>query len=136
ISHAALLVARRNARTHAVDERTSFVCADLVDGIRTCADLIVSNPPYVPDQTAASLSADVRCYEPANALFGGTDGLSVLRRLFAGAAHHLAPGGTFLVEFGFGQEDSVRELATDHGWRVGGLLHDLQGIPRTIVLRR
>ncbi|MGH9372163.1 MAG: peptide chain release factor N(5)-glutamine methyltransferase [Vicinamibacterales bacterium] len=136
ISHAALLVARRNAHAHGVAGRVRFVRTDLARGLRVPADLIVSNPPYVPDQTASSLPADVASYEPATALFGGSDGLAVIRRLFAGARHHLAPGGTFIVEFGFGQEDSVRQLASDHGWHVAGLLHDLQGIPRTIVLRR
>jgi release factor glutamine methyltransferase len=136
ISAAALLVARRNARAHGVADRIRLVCTDLAGGIRARAELIVSNPPYVPDRPGAALPADVVSYEPATALFGGSDGLSVIRRLFASAMRHLAPGGTFVVEFGFGQEDSVREVATNHGWSVAGMLHDLQGIPRTIVLRR
>jgi release factor glutamine methyltransferase len=112
------------------------VQCDLDTGLRGRADVIVSNPPYVPDQTARTLPADVVRYEPAAALFGGTDGLAVLRRLFATLADRLATGGTFIVEFGFGQEDAVTELAAAHGWVVAGLVRDLQGIPRTAVLRR
>jgi release factor glutamine methyltransferase len=136
ISHGALLVARRNARAHGVSGQVRFVCADLAGGVQAHADLIVSNPPYVPDEAASTLPADVLCYEPAPALFGGSDGLSVIRRLFASAANHLAPGGAFIVEFGLGQADTVRQLASDHGWQAAGLLHDLQGIPRALVLRR
>src|SRR5688572_9440258 len=83
ISHAALLVAADNARRHGVANRVHFVCADLVAGLAVHADLIVSNPPYVPDQSAAVLPADVVRYEPSMALFGGRDGLSVMRRLLA-----------------------------------------------------
>ena len=136
ISHDALLVAAENARTHDVAGRVRFVRADLTAGLSVSADLIVSNPPYVPDQPGLGLPRDVVRYEPASALFGGVDGLAVMRRLLAGAAEQLAPGGRFIVEFGFGQEDAVREIAADAGWTVHGVLHDLQGIARTIVLGR
>jgi release factor glutamine methyltransferase len=136
ISHAALVVARQNARTHGVASRVRFVHTDLVAGIRARADVIVSNPPYVPDQTAVVLPPDVVRYEPATALFGGLDGLSVIRRLFADAPQNLAPGGAFIVEFGFGQEDDVQLVAEREEWRVDQVLHDLQGIARTFILRR
>jgi release factor glutamine methyltransferase len=136
ISHAALAVAAANARRHGVADRVHFVCADLTDGLNLQADLIVSNPPYVPYQTANGLPADVLRFEPAVALFGGVDGLSVIPRLFAGAAARLAPGGVLISEFGYGQEDSVRAIAEREGWQVRGILHDLQQIARTIVLGR
>ena len=136
ISHDALLVARQNAGSHGVADRITFLRTDLAAGLRLCADLIVSNPPYVPERPAAALPVDVVRYEPANALFGGPDGLAVIRRLFATVGEHLAPGGTLIVEFGFGQEDEVREAAEREGWHVLRILHDLQGIARTIVARR
>jgi release factor glutamine methyltransferase len=136
LSHAALLVARRNARTHGVDSRVRFVRTDLSTGIGAHVNVIVSNPPYVPEVAAPALLPDVLRYEPHTALFGGTDGLSVVRRLFTEARRNLAPGGAFIVEFGFGQEDDVRAAAEREAWRVDGVLHDLQGIARTIVLRR
>jgi release factor glutamine methyltransferase len=69
-------------------------------------------------------------------LFGGQDGLDVVRRLFADAPRHLAPGGGLIVEFGFGQEAQVRRLAAESGWQVTRVRKDLQGIPRVAVLRR
>jgi release factor glutamine methyltransferase len=136
ISNAALVVARRNARRHGVEQRVAFVHTDLMAGVGGRADLIVSNPPYVPDQTAATLPADVVQYEPRAALFGGADGLAVIHRLFSDAVERLAPGGTLISEFGYGQEDDVRDAARRAGWQVAGMLHDLQDIPRTVVLRR
>ena len=136
ISHDALRVAAGNARRHGVADRLRFVCADLMAGLGVVADLIVSNPPYVPDQSAARLPTDVVRYEPSTALFGGRDGLSVMRRLLTSASGHLAPSARFIVEFGFGQEDEVRGIAETAGWRIQDVLHDLQGIPRTLVLGR
>lgn len=136
ISLPALLVARDNARAHAAADRVRFVCTDLARGVSARADLIVSNPPYVPERAAPALSRDVRQYEPATALFAGDDGLAVIQRLFAEAPAWLAPGGRLIAEFGYGQEDAVRAEATRAGWGVDAVLHDLQGIARTIVLGR
>jgi release factor glutamine methyltransferase len=136
VSHAALLVARENARRYHVASRTRFVQADLATGFAVRAELIVSNPPYVPESRASTLPDDVLHYEPVTALFGGDDGLSMFRRLFATAPPLLADGGTLIVEFGFEQDTAVRMIAEAEGWRVCRVVNDLQGIPRTIVLTR
>ena len=133
-SEPALRVARRNAMRHGVEERIAFVRADLLEALPGPFDLIVSNPPYVPD--ADPLPPDVACYEPAGALFAGPDGLAVIRLLIPDALPLLAPGGTFIVEFGFGQADGVQALARAAGWRRIELKNDLQGIPRVAVMSR
>ena len=136
ISHGALLVAAGNARRHGVHDRVHFVRTDLAAGLSVQADLIVSNPPYVPRQDSATLQPDVVRYEPAMALFGGPDGMTIIGRLLATLAPRLAPGGAFIVEFGYGQEDTVRAAAEREGWRVQRVLHDLQEIARTAVLEK
>lgn len=135
-SHAALTVARRNARRHGVENRVMFVRSDVLQGIDVTADLIVSNPPYVADAEAATMQPEVVRYEPHQALFGGPTGLEVIRRLFQQAPARLAPGGRLVVEFGFGQSERVEALALESGWRIERIREDLQGIPRTMVLRR
>jgi len=136
ISHEALLVARANARRHQVDGRLQFVRTDLASGLRIQADLIVSNPPYVPYRDAGSLPLDVSDYEPAMALFGGRNGLAIIERLLATLTPRLAPHATFIVEFGDGQEDDVAAAAEREGWQVLRMRRDLQGIARTAVLER
>ena len=135
-SHEALAVAYRNADRHNVIGRITFVQADVLKDLTEPADLIVSNPPYVPAGDAATLQAEVARYEPASALYGGPDGLDVIRRLVGTARQHLAAGGWLIIEFGFGQEAAVRELAREAGWNVARIRSDLQGIPRVVVLRR
>jgi release factor glutamine methyltransferase len=136
ISHEALLVAAANAKRHHVEDRLTFIRTDLVSGLQMKADLVVSNPPYVPNIDAWRLPIDVARYEPATALFGGPDGLTVLERLFGTLTPLLAPHAAFIVEFGYGQEDHVRTAAEREGWQVVRMRSDLQGIARTAVLER
>lgn len=134
VSRAALDVARANARALGA-ARVEFVEQALVPpGVR--ADVIVSNPPYVPERDRASLPADVRDFEPAGALFAGPDGLDVIRALVPAARAALAPGGWLVMEIGAGQAGAVAALVRDAGLDLRRVRADLQGIPRVIVARQ
>lgn len=137
VSKYALEVARRNALSHGVANRITFVETSFLDGIEEPADVIVSNPPYVPAVSQPGLTPEVRDYEPAVAVFGGEDGLDGLRSVVEGAAQRLKPGGWLVMEFGCGQDDDVTELVKGvDGIDVVKIRHDLQDIPRTVVCRR
>lgn len=135
-SAAALAVASRNAVRHRVSDRLSFVRTDLLHGLDAKADLILSNPPYIAGRDADTLPPEVAVYEPSGALFGGDDGLDVVRRLLREAPKALAPGGRLVIEFGVDQEQRLRAAAKAAGWNVVTVRADLQRIPRTIVLSR
>ncbi|HET9467833.1 MAG TPA: peptide chain release factor N(5)-glutamine methyltransferase [Vicinamibacterales bacterium] len=137
VSKYALEVARRNALTHGVASRITFVETSFLDGVAETADVIVSNPPYVPAVSQPALTPEVRDYEPAVAVFGGEDGLDGLRSVVEGAAQRLKPGGWLVMEFGCGQDDDVTDLVKGvDGIDVVKIRHDLQDIPRTVVCRR
>jgi release factor glutamine methyltransferase len=137
ISADALLVARRNAGRLQVESRVNFVETDLLAGISATFDLIVSNPPYVPEGDRETLQQEVREHEPALALFGGSDGLSAIRRLAADSVAHLPAGGVLMFEFGAGQETAVDQLiAATAGLKMEGIKPDLQGIPRMAIATR
>jgi len=137
VSGAALDVARRNAGRLGVADRTHFMQADLLTGVRGHADLIVSNPPYVPRVTMPRLPPEVRDHEPAVALFGGEDGLDPMRRLVTQAGSRLRPGGLLIAEFGLDQEPGVRRLLeSPAAWATMKVRRDLQDLPRVVVARR
>jgi release factor glutamine methyltransferase len=136
VSPEALEIAYRNADRHNVTARVALIQTDLLQDVDGPSELIVSNPPYVPTGDEPTLQPEVGRYEPATALFGGSDGLAVIRELFASAPDRLAPAGSLIVEFGFGQEAAVREAAERTGWTVARVRNDLQAIPRVAVLRR
>lgn len=135
-SPAALEIAGRNCSRHNVTDRVSLIHTNLLDGLVEAADLIVSNPPYIPVSDATRLQPEVVRYEPHSALFAGDDGLEIIRRLFAASPDHLADDGRLIIEFGLGQEADVREAARRAGWTDDRVRRDLQGIPRVAVLRR
>jgi release factor glutamine methyltransferase len=137
IASDALAVAARNAAAHGVVPRVRFVRTDLLSGLRGPFDLIVSNPPYVPDAARAVLSRDVREYEPEVALYGGPDGFTIIGALLDQTSRALAPGGLLIHEFGAGQDDRMRaSAAAAPALELLAIREDLQRIPRVAVFRR
>ena len=137
LSGAALAVARENAKCNAVGDRIRFLEGDLLGPVYgEQFEIVVSNPPYVPNTDRALISVEVREFEPALALFGGEDGLEVYRRLIPAAFAALVPGGFFAAEMGFSQVGDVESLLAAAGFADVELLPDLQGIPRVAAGRR
>jgi release factor glutamine methyltransferase len=137
LSDHALSVARRNAGRHQVADRIVFSNDDVLSHVAVQFDAIVSNPPYIPDGEVEALTPEVRRHEPRLALAAGQDGLDVVRTVVRQSAVRLKPSGLLLFEFGFGQAEAVSRLVSDTpGLTLLGLRHDLQGIPRTAVVKR
>lgn len=141
ISSAALEVAQRNAERHGVKERIEFIEGDLLEPLAklrlaNAVDFLASNPPYVEENGPEPLQREVREWEPHGALFGGADGLSFYRRLFADGLNYVKPGGYFVCEIGYKQLDAISDLIAACGWSLIDVKSDLQGIPRTITARR
>jgi release factor glutamine methyltransferase len=137
VSPPALEVARRNAERHGVLDRLELLesdCFSALDAIGSFS-LIISNPPYVSDDELKSLQREVN-YEPREALAGGPDGLSVIRRLLSEARPFLRSGGYFVFEIGFEQREAVEQLIDWRVWKLIEIRGDLQQIPRTFVLQR
>ncbi len=136
LSGDALEVAHDNATRLGVANRVTFIRTSYLDDVGGVFDLIVANPPYVRDGDKSALARDVR-HEPDVALFGGPDGLRDVGGVLDAAVQKVTPGGWFVMEFGYGQEDDVRRLvAARTSLRVQRIRDDLQGIARTAVIQR
>lgn len=131
VSGGALRVARDNARRHGVAGRVRFLRGDAYSALKRGErfDVVVSNPPYVSESEWESLPREVRDFEPPGALLGGPDGLSILRRLVAGAGGLLRPGGELWCEIGETQGEAVRRLPSGPV-RFAGIARDLAGRDR------
>ncbi len=139
ISHAALKVARENARRHGVAERLNFIQGNLFSWLKPgpLFTLIAANLPYVSESEWQALPRDIREYEPKQALLGGKDGLALLKPLAREAHRYLRPGGWLVLEVGLGQAEIIKELL--HRAEVYDRLElwqDYQGIDRVIRARR
>lgn len=132
LSEDALAVTRKNADR--LGAQVSLLQGDLWDAVRARQyQLIVSNPPYIPDADCLALQAEVM-REPPMALKGGMDGLDFYRRIAAGLRKHLLPGGVLLLEVGFDQAERVAELLRAAGCETA-CHEDYQHILRMVEAR-
>ncbi|MDQ2713622.1 MAG: peptide chain release factor N(5)-glutamine methyltransferase [Chloroflexota bacterium] len=112
IAPAALAVARLNCQRHHVASRVRLLQGDLLDPLPEPVDVLVANLPYVGLDEMTLLAPDVRAFEPHLALFSGSDGLDLLRRLFVDA-HRLSllkPGAIVCLEIGYQQREPLVDL--------------------------
>ena len=129
LSSDALSLARENAERLQADVR--FLQGDLFAPVPDEKfDVIISNPPYIPDVLRGKLQEEVN-REPDMALFAGSDGLDFYRRIAREAPLHLMPGGWLCLEIGDDQADSVPALLQDAFVDVQ-VLPDWQGLPRVV----
>jgi release factor glutamine methyltransferase len=114
ISPDAVSLAKSNALKSGVADRVTVLQGDLFEPYRgnatLKADVIVSNPPYIPEDDWDSLPDEVKGYEPRNSLVAGKAGLDVIRRIIHSAGPFLKPGGRLFLEIGQGQRDAVVSL--------------------------
>jgi len=128
ISPEALALAGRNAARHGAAIRCLH--SDWFEALGEVRyQLIVANPPYVASGDPHLTQGDLR-FEPAQALASGIDGLAAIRRIVAGAARQLLPGGELWFEHGYDQAEGVRMLLEQAGFSDIEQHRDLAGIVR------
>ena len=105
ISRSSLDVARRNAIRHLLGERILWLEGNLLGALagqrlEAQVDVIVSNPPYIPEADWATLQPEVRLFEPRGALIAGLQGTELHEQLLLEAGRYLTPGGALILEIG------------------------------------
>ncbi|MBO0982890.1 peptide chain release factor N(5)-glutamine methyltransferase [Rathayibacter sp. SD072] len=119
-------------------ENARIVFADLAEALPELdgtVSVVVSNPPYIP-AAAVPRDPEVRLYDPPAALYGGEDGLDVVRQLSNSARCLLRPGGVLVIEHGELQGSEIRALLTADGWRGATTQRDLTGRDRSTLAVR
>ncbi|MBN9224587.1 MAG: protein-(glutamine-N5) methyltransferase, release factor-specific [Microbacterium sp. SCN 70-27] len=121
----AFLWAKENFAEHAPQARLAFIdLASAFPELDGQVAVLVSNPPYVPDD-AIPRDPEVRFWDPPAALYGGADGLDVVRVLSDVGLRLVRPGGTLVIEHGEWQGQAIRDLLTESGWRAAATHPDL-----------
>lgn len=132
ISAGAVAVAAENARRLGLADRARFARGDWATAVDGTFDVIVSNPPYIPDAEVPGLEPEVSRHDPHTALKGGPDGLSPYRILAREARRLLSASGSLIVEVGAGQANDVATLFEAARLRVTDVRRDLAGIARCV----
>ncbi len=131
-SEPALALAEENRLRAGVDGRVRLVHGDLLSGIQGPVDLVVSNPPYVPEDEWESLQPEIRLYEPRAALVGEGVAAAIARD----ARAVLGAGGWLVLEAGDGQSEQLAEALEQLGYEDVAVTHDLAGRERVVEGRR
>ena len=134
----ALAAARENHHFAAPHAPVEFRHGDLLEPVRgERFHAVVSNPPYVGDEEAPGLDPEVREWEPASALFAGTGGMDVIRRLVPQAAEVLHPGGLLAMEIGAGQGAAASAVVQQtNAFGAPRVRPDLAGRDRVVLAER
>jgi release factor glutamine methyltransferase len=137
LSGDALKVARRNAESHGVLNRMSFIQSSWLDDVELQnVDFITANPPYIRSDVIPTLDESVLNHDPILALDGGADGLEPYKAIFS-SIYTQKNKGNFealrgLFEIGFDQGDDVVRLAEDSRFTVHDVIVDSAGKPRVV----
>lgn len=135
-SERAIYILKKNIALHRVGDKVIPICDDLFPPEPERFDMIVSNPPYVPEAEWRELDPVVRDYEPKEALAAGEDGLAIIRRIVKQAGDYLKPGGNLLMEIGYNQKKPVEILLKKAGFSNIDFYNDYNHIPRVVVCLR
>jgi len=130
LSDDALVFTRENFARYApnADLRQGDL-ADAFQDLNGQVDVLISNPPYIPDEMIP-IYPEVHLHDPSLALYGGSDGLDLIRKVDASAKRLLRPGGSLIIEHADMQGNSVQELLLASGWRNVATHKDLAGRDR------
>ncbi len=137
ISEQAFVFTKANFEKYSVDS-SRLRLGDLADSFSELAgqaSVVISNPPYIP-LDAIPRDLEVRLHDPELALYGGTDGLDVVRKVSERAKFLLKPSGLLLIEHADSQSSAIRQLLLQEGW-IDVLAHqDLTGRDRFVSAKR
>jgi len=127
--------ARANAADIGLAAQAQFRCGNWHEDISSHFDMVISNPPYIPQADIERLAPEVRLHDPLLALDGGDDGLAAYRILAKAMPGLLRAEGHCVVEFGQGQQAAVSTLFQGAGLEILEMVPDLAGILRVVVAR-
>ncbi|CAN5597561.1 peptide chain release factor N(5)-glutamine methyltransferase [soil metagenome] len=137
VSPRAFIWTRQNFSASRLENaRAVFIdLADALPELDGTVDVVISNPPYIP-LGAIPRDPEVRLFDPEIALYGGDDGLDVVRHVSGTARRLLRPGGTLVLEHGELQAAQIAALLTSDGWTAVSHHRDLLGRDRATTALR
>ena len=136
ISEKAISLATKNIENLGLSHKVTLLKGSLWEPFsRIKADIIATNPPYIPHPEIENLSDEVRLFEPRLALDGGEDGLLFYREILKEAKDHINTGGFIFFETGFDQREDVSKLLEEAGFTDIETKNDLGGNHRVVLGR-
>ena len=133
ISKKCLNISKINALNLKVSSRLKLFKSDVDKFNFGKYDLIVSNPPYIKKSKLKYLDTNVIGFEPKQALDGGLDGLSEIRKVIKKSSELVKRNGKFILEIGFDQKNKILDLLKKKGFYINAIQKDLANNDRCVV---
>ena len=133
ISKKCLKISKINAINLNLDHRLKLIKTDVDKFVSSKYDLIVSNPPYIVKKKLKYLDREVVKFEPTQALNGGIDGLSEIRKVINKSSELIKKKGKLILEIGFDQKNKVINLLNKKGFYINNIYKDFADNDRCIV---
>ena len=132
ISNKSLQISKVNGQKLRINNRLRLFKSN-IDNFNTGKyDLIVSNPPYIKKNKLKCLEKDIS-FEPKQALDGGLDGLSVIRKVIIKSSELIKKNGHLIIEIDFDQKNKVKKILQNKGFYIKEIFKDLSNHDRCIV---
>ncbi|MDX8336976.1 MULTISPECIES: peptide chain release factor N(5)-glutamine methyltransferase [Cetobacterium] len=137
ISTDALDVAVENRKINNVENNLKFIKSDIFSNIKdTDYDMIISNPPYIPQEEYEGLMPEVKLHEPQRALTDNGDGYYFYKKISEESPKYLKDGGYLAFEVGYNQAEEVSGFMKKNGFDVIAIVKDYGGIERVVIGRK
>ena len=137
ISGDALEVAVENRKINNVESNLKFIKSDVFSNIKDMDyDMIISNPPYIPQEEYEELMPEVKKHEPQRALTDNGDGYYFYKKISEEAPKYLKDGGYLAFEVGYNQAQEVSELMKKSAFQIIAIVKDYGGIERVVIGRK
>ena len=133
ISKKAILIAKKNACKHNLQNRVKFFNKSIDNIFGKKFDLVVSNPPYIDSKDIKNLSVDIKKYEPRMALDGGNDGLDLIKKVIYKSKNILKVKGTLALEIGNKQYNKVSKILFCNNFRIKHIIKDYKNNIRCLI---
>ena len=134
ISKKALSVAKKNALE--LKAKCKVIHSNLFSNINEKFDLIVANLPYIEKESFLDLQREIILYEPHEALFGGVDGLDIIKTFLNHVERHLNRNGMLVIEFGEGQDTLLKQELLRVKFGNLKFFRDLNQIKRVLCVKK
>ena len=133
ISKKCINISKKNAQKLKVENRVKFFKTDVDNFVEGKYDLIISNPPYIKKFDVKYLERDVANFEPKQALDGGIDGVSEIRKVIKKSSEMIKINGKLILEIAFDQREKVKNILKQNGFYINETLKDLANNDRCII---
>ena len=133
ISKDCINISRINATNLELSNRSKFFKSDIDNLLNGKYDLIISNPPYIKKLDLKYLDKDIVNFEPKNALDGGLEGISIIKKVIMRSSNLLKNSGKLILEVAFDQKYKVKRLLKDEGFYINNIIKDYAKNDRCII---